>query len=256
MAERAHYPNAPITEALIELRITHAQDFSVDDLGKIGETLADHYPTQEPMYFHSGQIAFKQAEDPAQVETSYEHSGFRFISQNKQQILQARRDGFTFSVLAPYDRWETFRDEARRLWELYRFAAKVENITRAAVRYINRIDVPLATTPVVRVEDFLRTYPEIPSDWPYEDLQSYFMQLQIPQMDLGGMMVINQATTPPPNPETTSILLDFDLFRAQYEEPWPVDNDAAVWALLEQLHDRKNEYFEGSITDRTRGLIS
>jgi uncharacterized protein (TIGR04255 family) len=256
MVERAHYPNAPITEALIDLRITHAQDFSVDDLGKMGEAIADRYPIQEPMYFHSGQLAFQQDEDPVQVETTHEHVGFRCISQNKQQILQARRDGFTFSILAPYDRWETFRDEARRLWELYRSAAKVENITRTAVRYINRIDVPIATTPMVRVEDFLRTYPVIPSNWPYEDLQSYFMQLQIPQVDLGGMIVINQATAPPPNPETTSILLDFDLFRTQYEEPWPADNDAAVWAFLEQLHDRKNEYFEGSITDRTRGLIS
>jgi uncharacterized protein (TIGR04255 family) len=53
-----------------------------------------------------------------QADTTHQHSGFKFTSLNKQQILQAQIDGFTFSTLAPYDRWELFRDEARRLWEL------------------------------------------------------------------------------------------------------------------------------------------
>ena len=256
MARRTHYANAPITEALIDLRITPAQDFSIDDLGKMGEAIVERYPTQEPTYFQSGQIMFQQPGDPAQIEATQQHSGFRFISQNKQQIVQVRMDGFTFSTLAPYDRWEPFRDEARRLWELYCPAAKVENITRAAVRYINRIDIP-DELPTVQLEDYLRTYPAVSADMPNKGLiHNFFMQVQLWQLDLGCLLIVNETLVPPPDFETPlSIQLDFDLFREKFEEPWPADEDVAVWEFLEQLHDRKNEVFEASITDATRRLI-
>jgi uncharacterized protein (TIGR04255 family) len=252
MSERAHYSRAPITEAVIDLRVAHAQEFFIEDLAPIRDAIADRYPRQESLY--SGQVNIPIGE-PTQVETFHQQTGFRFVAQDGRQIFQARLDGFAFSVLAPYDRWETFRDEARRLWDLYRSVTKVEGITRVAVRYINRIDIPTADSPTVKLEDYLKMYPEIPVDWPSKDLSNFFAQLQLPQEDLECMLVVNQATTQPPNLETTSILLDFDLFREQYEEPWRVDDDAAVWGFLEQLHDRKNEYFETSITEKTKGLI-
>lgn len=253
MSERAHYSKAPITEAVIDLRVTQRQDFSIEDFAPIREAIADCYPREESLY--SGQVNIPVGE-AVQVETFHQQTGFRFIEQDGRQIFQARMDGFAFSVLAPYDRWESFRDEAHRLWILYKSATKPENITRVAVRYINRIDIPTADAFTVRLEDYLRTYPEIPSGWPRKDLWTFFVQLQILQEDLRCMLVVNQGTTQSPNLETTSILLDFDLFREEYEEPWQADDDAVVWEFLEQLHDRNNEYFERSITDKTRGLIS
>lgn len=255
MTERVRYANAPITEAVIDLRVAHAQDFLIEDLGRIGVAIADSYPSQEPMYRHSGQISFQQPGDPVQVEATHQHGGFTFTSGNKQQIFQARMDGFTFSTLAPYDRWEAFRDEARRLWELYRPAAKVEYVTRAAVRYINRIDIP---SPTAQLENYLRTYPEVSADMPSEGLiGNFFMQLQFWQDDLDCWLIVNETPVPSPNPETTtSVQLDLDLFRDRFEEPWPVDEDMAVWSFVEQLHVRKNEAFEASITDATRRLIT
>ncbi len=252
MPERTHYSRAPITEAVIDLRVAQAQEFSVEDLASVRDAIADRYPRQETTY--SGQVNIPVG-GPAQVETLHQHTGFRFTDQDGRQIFQARADGFAFSVLAPYERWETFRDEARRLWDLYKSVAKSASITRVAVRYINRVDIPTADVPTIKVEDYFRIYPEIPADWPYENMDRFFMQLHIPQEDLRCMLVVNQATALPPELETTSILLDFDLFREEYEEPWRADDDAAVWDFLERLHDRKNEYFESSITEKTRGLI-
>lgn len=221
------------------------------DLEPIRDAIADHYPLQESLY--SGQIRIPVGET-AQVETLHQQTGFRFSNQTGQKVLQSRVDGFAFSVLAPYDRWETFRDEARRLWNLYSSATNPRNITRVALRYINRIDIPTGDAQVVKLEDYLTLYPEIPPKWPHQNLWTFFMQMQVLQEDLGCMLAINQATTEPPDPETTSILLDLDLFREQYEAPWQAD-DAAAWEFLERLHVRKNEYFEASITDKTRGLI-
>jgi uncharacterized protein (TIGR04255 family) len=251
MPERAHYSNAPIVEAIIDFRVTQAQDFSIGDLAAIQDAVRDRYPNRRPMY--SGQANISVGES-ARVETLHEHTGFRFADQDERHILQARVDGFAFSVLAPYDRWETFRDEARRLWNLYKSITKAESVTRVAVRYINRIDIPTTGVLTIELEDYLKTYPETSPDWPHENLLTFFMQLQLWQGDLECMLVINEATAQPPNQETTSILLDFDLFREEYESPWLAD-DAAVWEFLEKLHDRKNEVFEASITEETRGLI-
>ncbi len=65
------------------------------------------------------------------------------------------------------------------------------------------------------------------------------------------MLVINEAIAPPSNPEIVTVILDLDLFRHQI---WESD-DEDIWQFLERLRDRKNEVFEASITDKTRGLI-
>lgn len=253
MPDRKHYANAPITEAVIDLTVTPGQDFSIEDLEALGDTLANEYPTRTPMYLYLGQMSIEEIGDPMQAETSHQHGGYSFTSKNKKQELQARLDGFTFSIYAPYERWETFRKEARRLWELYRSAIKVKNVTRVALRYINRIDIPGSS---VELENYVRTLPQVPNDMPNDgDQRSFFMQLQLWQDDIDCMLIINEAPVAPPNGKTTSIQLDFDLYREQFEEPWQANDDVAIWGFLEQLHDRKNEAFEASITDTTRGLI-
>lgn len=256
MKERVNYSKAPITEAVIDLRVTQAKDVSVNQLAEIRNIIGDLYPYHEEIYSFTGQIGF-QIGDPTETKAgaAHKHIGFRLINQNKQQIFQARLDGFAFSTLAPYDRWESFRDEALRLWNMYRSATKVENITRAAVRYINRIDFPSKGIEKIELKDYLRTFPEVSPDWLNQIINGFFMQLQMWQNDLDSMLILNEATTEPPNPETISVLLDIDLFRERAEQPWTANDDAAVWEFLEQLHERKNHIFEGSITEKMRELI-
>jgi uncharacterized protein (TIGR04255 family) len=77
------------------------------------------------------------------------------------------------------------------------------------------------------------------------------MQLQIPQDDIDAMLVLNEAFEPQQDPDIVSVILDIDLFRDVH---LPGDEEE-LWALFEQLRERKNEVFEASITDRTRELI-
>ncbi len=254
MPERRHYPRAPITEAIIDFGVAPKRDFTVEDLAGIRNFVADSYPTQEDEFFYHGEVSVPTPGKPAEYETEHQHIGYRFTSPDKRQVFYARLDGFAFVLRAPYKNWEAFRDEARRLWDVYRYFTEAQSVTRAAVRYINRIDIPF-TAPVA-LERYLCTFPEVSRDLPYEGLMNnFFMQVQMWQEDLECMLVVNESPTAPPNQETLSILLDFDFFREQFEEPWRADEDAALWEFMEQLHDRKNEVFEASITRRTRGLI-
>jgi uncharacterized protein (TIGR04255 family) len=253
MAERIHYSKAPITEAVIDLRITSSPGFSVEDLAPLREVVAERYPNQESEHVFFEQISLVET-DLLRTGGGHQLNGFRFASQDKRETFYARLDGFAFSIKAPYDRWESFRDEARGLWDLYCSVAGIESVTRVAIRYINRIDVPGAAS--IKLEDYLRTYPEVSADWPEEGLMSnFFMQMQLWQEDLGCWLVVNEAPDMPPAEGVMSIRLDFDLFREQFEDPWRTDDDEAVWEFLERLHDRKNEIFEATITETTRRLI-
>ena len=184
-----------------------------------------------------------------QVSASAEssHIGFLFKNGDDKQIFQARLDGFTMSRLAPYESWEPFRDEARRLWNIYREHVKPKQVTRIAVRYINRLDLPL---PLSDFKDYLRTFPEVSPDLP-QGLAGFFTQLTIPLQDIKSVMLLNEAIIEPAKPECVSIVLDIDIFRT---EDLP-DTEEGNWELFEELRLRKNYAFEACITDRTRELI-
>ena len=238
------YPKAPITEAVIDLRVELSPEVSVGDLAKVQSGDEASYPTVEIV--NEGE--FKLVLGPQAVaNTSTQHVGFLFRSIDGKQIHQARMNGFTMSRLAPYPRWEDFRPEARRLWDIYRSVAKPSKIMRVAVRYVNRIDIPV---PFNDFEEYLRTVPVVSPDLP-QGLSGYFMRLVMPLEDLMSSAIITETLVDPASPNVVSIVLDIDIFRA-YELP---STENEIWALIEQLRDAKNKVFEGCITDKARELF-
>lgn len=245
MATQQHYLNAPITEALIDLRVELPEGTGVADLAKVHEGLETAYPTRKNRILAEvkGQISDRGAAAAARSK----HFGYLFTSGDEKQVFQARLDGFTVSRLAPYESWEPFRDEARRLWDLYRSIAKPTRVARLAVRYINRLDLPM---PVGDLKDYLRTVPEVSSDLP-QHLAGYFTQLRIPLEDIKSLLVVNQAIIDPARPGVASVVLDNDIFRA---DDLPADEEG-IWEFFEVLRSRKNGVFEACITDKARELF-
>ncbi|HEY9871927.1 MAG TPA: TIGR04255 family protein [Candidatus Obscuribacterales bacterium] len=243
MPSSKHYSRAPITEALIDLRAELPDGVTLATLIDVHSIIKADYPMRQELMIFQGKMV---AGASVGATASQTQTGYGFSSSDRKQTFQARLDGFTFSRLAPYDRWETFRGEAQRLWSIYQSATNPKRISRVALRYINRLDLPF---PFEDFKDYLRTVPEVSPDLP-QGLSGYFMQLQIPQDDLRAMLVLNQAIIPPPSPDVVSVLLDIDLGR-EIELP---DTEAA-WDVLEQLHTRTDQVFEACITDLTRELI-
>jgi len=249
MQTQRHYEKAPITEAIIDIRIASPEGLTIEKLQDIYSLVRDKLPTVEPFYKGVGEFNYKPG-SAIEVNTSEQQIGFWFRSEDNLQTFQASLEGFTFNRLAPYESWEKFSSDARTFWEIYTKICEPIQITRVAVRYVNQLNIP-AKQPI-ELKDYLMTAPEVSPALPQKTLQVFYMQLQIPQNDLNCMLVINEAIAPPINPETVSVLLDFDLFRQQTWE----NSDEEIWDFLEQLHRRKNEVFEASITDKTRELIS
>lgn len=244
------YKNAPITEAVIEIRVQPDGPKAPSDLQQLGEELKRQFPKQAPMQLVRLGVTVPPGA-PAGApfkEVSSQHVGLRLSSADDRRVLQIRGNGLAYSHLAPYTDWPTFRGEARPLWDRYRKLCPTAKLTRCALRYINRVDIPGVK---IEVPDYFRLYPEVPDDLPQHDVVSMTLNVQIPQQDLDCMATINQGLVDPPRPDVISVLLDIDIFRLGIEK-W---EDTQVWEFLEKLRVRKNELFEGCITDRTRELI-
>jgi uncharacterized protein (TIGR04255 family) len=239
-----HYSRAPITEAIIDLRVQLRDDLPAAELRKAHLGQESAYPQVEAVNVTVGHM---EVGERISTAATTKHMGFWFRSADGKQIYQARLDGFTMSRLMPYESWVPFRTEARRLWDVYRSIATPEKVVRIAVRYINRLDIPL---PLRDLKDYLRTVPEISADLP-QGLAGYFMQLAIPQDDIRAVVMLNEALIEPAAPDIASVVLDIDLFRTA-ELP---TSDDGLWGVFEDLHVRKNDVFEACITDQARELF-
>lgn len=244
MIAQRHYKKPPITEAIIDLRVELPPGVGLAELKNTHSGEEAAYPRVEPRY-----VAFGQMQIGPQVSATAgsQQIGYLFHSGDGKQIYQSRLDGFAMSRLAPYENWNALRGEARRLWEIYRSVAKPSKLTRLAVRYINRIDIPL---PLSDFKDYLRTVPEVSPDLP-QQLAGYFMQLVIPQYDIESLALINETIIEPASQNLVSVVLDIDIFRTT-DLP---SNEEDIWAFFEQVRFRKNEVFEACITAKARELF-
>ncbi len=243
MSAGSHYPNAPIREAIIDIRVRLPEEATIADLARFNEPYRDIYPER----FDTGvsELRFEAGGRPDGLVRD-RTTGSAFASRDGRQVVQARLDGFAFSRLWPYERWEPFRDEARRLWRDYRDRFRPRSVTRLGVRYINRLDLPLPAD----LKRYLRVYPEAPSDLS-PSLSGLLMQLTIPQPDLPGFLILTEALIEPASPEHVSVLLDFDIYRDQ-DVP---EADEDLWQVFETLRMRKNDAFKACVTDLAKELF-
>src|SRR5438128_1087776 len=144
MAEqRGPYRKAPITEAVIDLRVTLPEEPRVEALRDLSARLPDTYEAPKEFFEAVAHIDFNLGGPSPITRTARSHRGYRFDRADAKRVLTVKLDGFSYSFLPPYDRWESFRGEAKQLWDIYRDSCGPTLVTRVAVRYINRINVPL-----------------------------------------------------------------------------------------------------------------
>lgn len=244
MTTSQKYANAPITEAIIALGI--APLVSINVLDSVALQCAVEYPKRERIFQAVGKFEV-QPDGDASATAKQDHTGFKLSSEDGRFILQLQVTGFSLSRLSPYVGWESFLAEARRLWKIYKDTAGFGAVNRQAVRYINRIDIPGEEAEMSR---YFRTSPNLSPDI-RNPLESFFMQLRVPQPDISATAIINQATITPSRESVVSVVLDIDLFQT---ENLPSDEDG-IWTSFETLRVRKNSIFEACITDDSRRLF-
>jgi uncharacterized protein (TIGR04255 family) len=243
---RQHYEHAPITEAIIAIACELPDEIGLEDLLKVQSEIKSEYPKRSEQF--SIQFQYQTIEAQGKV-SSAKVIGYRLASEDEKRIVQVGLGGFAFSQLAPYDRWETLRSEARRIWNVYESALHPGQITRTSVRYINRIDIPDPGGSGIDLDVYFRTGPKIAPELP-QTMKTYFVRFELPVREPDKILIITETAVPSAVPGVVSSLLDLDVIVQN------VNFDVAdAWKTIEELRDDKNAAFEACITDATRYLI-
>lgn len=248
MAERTIFRNAPITEALLDIQVTLPKDIDLSKLESFQDAIKNRYPMKRERTSWQSKIKFDPEKGPEPLPSSGGVDGFLFHSADGKQIVQARLDGFTFNKLKPYDKWEALRDEAQKLWAHYIEIANPEQVTRVALRYINRIEIPL---PLKDLKDYILTVPEIAAGFP-QGLRNFFMRLEIPILSIDSLAIVTLTMEPPAETKTLPLIFDIDVI---YNSTALDPSSSHVWSKLEDLHNLKNDIFFKSITEKTERLF-
>lgn len=231
---RAHLKNAPIVEAVIDFRVVPNEGCAAETFAHLEPTIGAQYTKKYPirLFQDSGELLLPDA--------SQTDIGWRY--QAEAEIAQFRVDGFTFSKIKPYTDWEKVFGEAFHLWGLYAERANPRQISRIAVRYINRIQLTGAT----EIGRYLEAPPILPPPVP-QTLREFLTRVRVEDEERNASVVIVQALEPQVESGGSSLLLDIDAFCVINAQP----GDAMLPSQFEQLRQLKNEVFYASITETT-----
>ena len=236
---REHLRNAPIVEAVVDFRVLRTEGVSSDRFADLQSVIGTHYSQATPM--HSIEAQFVLGQEAPTTSAATARVGWQYRADS--MVAQFRVDGFTFSKLEPYTTWNAVFSEALRLWAVYARLAEPAEVVRIAVRYINRLQVPVPA----QIGDYLAAPPTVPPPISRQ-LRQFLCRLVIDDVRRNASAVIVQASEPLIGPPAITLLIDID---ASKESLAVAPEDPRLPEMFLQLRDLKNEIFFASITEKT-----
>lgn len=242
---REHLRNAPIVEAVIDFRVLPGEGTSPDRFASLESTIGMQYSHALPMQSVEAQLTLNSERAPSS-NTVTAPIGWQYRADS--MVAQFRVDGFTFSKLERYTTWNEVFSEALRLWAVYVRLAEPAQIVRIAVRYINRLQVPVPA----RINDYLEAPPVLPPPIS-QQLRQFLSRFAIDDITRNASAVIVQASEPMIGPAAIALLVDIDAFK---ENLAIAPDTAGLPEMFQQLRDLKNDIFFGLITERTAEIYA
>ncbi len=242
------FPNAPIVEAILDIRVELPEDISLDILDRYHDRVRDDYPVKRRRQVVEGAISVEEKTGDSAVKSATKVVGYAFSSEGSRKVVQARLDGFSLSKMKPYENWEALRDEARFLWKAYEETTSPLRISRIALRYINRIEIPL---PLDDFNEYLLTAPEIAKGIP-QNLMDFLIRYVIPNPEIESIAIVILAMEKPSQDKITlPVIFDIDVFKSMDHSA----HDLIIWEYFEELRDYKNIIFFESLTAKCKDLF-
>ena len=245
MAKQCHLPNAPITEALLHFQVR----FDTPPKGGVLEAVANSIKKELPLVEkrQKATFSFSLAADQSDHNVETEPDGFLARSNDRTYAAQIMRESFTFSRLAPYEDWETLYREAMRIWSIYAEITQPVRIVRVAVRYINKLMLPM---PLTDFGDYFTKPIDIPAELP-QGLANYMLRYVLPDPGTNMIATVHQVFDGEIVNNQLSVIFDIDAFKAVDFE---VSDNEEISSTLEGLREYTNLIFFSNLTERAIGL--
>ena len=243
MNEFPHLSKAPIVETILDFRVSLSPAFAIETLKTAEARMPDGYSLVKTHRGWLGEITVAPEQSPQQAVQDLGVTGYAFHSSDNKYIVQFRRDGFSFSRLAPYTAWEDVSEKTVGFWRLYLETAEPIEVTRLAVRTINRIAL---LEGVFELGCYLTAPPAIPPGLPNR-LLSFLSQNLVQDEETGIVANVIQTIEAPDAGGKRAIILDSDVFLERKFEP----ADKQLLENFDTLRRLKNLIFFNSLTPET-----
>ncbi len=243
MPNYRHLNNAPLIEAIIDLRVKARPGLRAEEFAALKTELEGQFPKMEERRSLEAGFEVRPGKGHASSLRDLGLHGYFFKAEDEKAIVQFRVDGFTFNRLRPYTSWAELFPTAMNLWQTYIRLAKPEVVIRLAVRYINHIPLPLGPEPF---EHYLTAAPTIPPQLP-QHVSSFLTRVTIQDPTREIAANIAQALVPSSDPRTPTIILDIDAYKQGEYAP----DDPQIENIFLELRSFKNSIFFNSLTEET-----
>lgn len=228
-------------EAIFDFRVKARAGFHPEEFAALKARLVERFPNVEER--RGLQAIFEavqgQARPPLVQDLGLQ--GYFYRTADGKTIAQFRVDGFTFNRLHPYTSWEELFPQAIELWQLYTSVSRPDVVTRLAVRYINRIELPPGA---VAFENYLRAAPVIPRELP-QYVSSFLTRVTIHDPEINIDAHVAQALEASALGDSLVVILDIDAYK---QSEFSI-NAPTIPKTLEQLRVFKNRIFFNSLTE-------
>jgi uncharacterized protein (TIGR04255 family) len=231
----------PIVEAVLDIDCDMPPGFDLIALeGPARNAFRSQYPKFRNQFLEEHHIESKA--DELKHSSRRAVQALQFLKDDEKQLVQARRQGFSFNRLAPYSSLDDYLSEIQRTWEIFTVISFPVQIRVVRLRYINRILLPFVGGPI-DLENYLKAGPRMQGE---DKLRLTGFVNQQTALELGTEYQANivLASQPPEN-DKLPIILDICVASAKSAEPkdWPL-----ILGEIQSLRSLKNRIFKNTLT--------
>ena len=239
------YRNPPIVEAVCEFRIPSEIPWDAAIPGVLYERMKERYPERRPRMMSAVRHG---VQDGAVSQEIRAVEAIQFLSRDGLDLVQVAPHLVSVNRLRPYDGWGRFSAGIEAALEDMRQAiTDLPAFERIGLRYINSFEFPGAQ---IDLDEYFDLAPRLGNRLP-QTLATFFVNVEIPMADTGGICRAVLRTGAAPGPETTAVILDIEHYSASSET---VSADEAL-SYIGAAHDAVKGIFEGAILSALREHI-
>jgi uncharacterized protein (TIGR04255 family) len=239
---------APIVEAVLDIDCDMPPGFDLIAIeGPAREAFRSQYPKFRNQFLEELHIESKV--DELKHSSRRAIQSLQFLQDDEKQLVQLRRQGFSFNRLAPYTSLDDYLSEMHRTWESFISVASPVKIRALRLRYINRILLPFASE-LMDLEHYLKVGPRLPDEQRLR-FAGFLNQHTAVEVDTGYQVNIVLASQVPEK-ETLPIIFDICVADAKAAEP----NDWNwISSEIQSLRNLKNRIFINTLTEKCLNLF-
>lgn len=241
-----HLSNAPIREALLDIRVDLPAEFSAAAFKDLREAVGATYPKMTEGSRLEANLQFDAAGKFTAESADMGLHAVVFVSGDEKTVAQFRTDGFTLNKLRPYTEWNSIFPEAMRLWSIFSQVATPTSVARIGLRYINEFQLPGGVPSLGR---YLHSVPGLSPGAPGR--AKGFLTRVISDDELARVGSVVTYSVNELSPSQSQVIFDVDVGCSAVGGTAV----AALTPLFATLRERKNAIFFESLTEETLALF-